>query len=140
MFSSGAISWNELAPVVPTQPPARVDEGIRITFVNHATVLVQMDGISVLTDPIWSDRASAVSFAGPSRKADPGVRFDDLPKIDAVMVSHSHYVTHQRRRDDFWGDGRQARSRCCSREWQSDGRSKTSSKHAGACWQRAVAG
>jgi L-ascorbate metabolism protein UlaG (beta-lactamase superfamily) len=91
MFSSGEIPWNEVAPVVPTQPPARVDEGIRITFVNHATVLVQMDGISVLTDPIWSDRASAVSFAGPSRKAAPGVRFDDLPRIDAVMVSHSHY-------------------------------------------------
>ena len=91
MLSGGAIDWREAPSVVPTRPPARVDEGIRVTFVNHATVLVQMDGISVLTDPVWSERVGPVSFMGPSRQAAPGVRFDDLPKIDAVVLSHSHY-------------------------------------------------
>ncbi|WP_437562806.1 MBL fold metallo-hydrolase [Sorangium sp. So ce542] len=91
MSSSVAIPWSEAPPVVPTRPPPRVDAGIRITFVNHATVLVQMDGISVLTDPVWSQRVGPVSFVGQSRHAAPGVRFDDLPRIDAVLVSHSHY-------------------------------------------------
>ena len=91
MFSTGAVPWREAPPVEPTQPPARVDEGIHITFVNHSTVLIQMDGIAVLTDPVWSYRVGPVSFVGPSRYADPGVRFEDLPPIDAVLVSHSHY-------------------------------------------------
>lgn len=91
LFSGGAIPWSDAPPVVPAQPPARVDEGIRITLVNHATVLLQMDGVSILTDPVWSDRPSPLPFIGPSRKAEPGVRFDDLPSIDAVVLSHSHY-------------------------------------------------
>jgi L-ascorbate metabolism protein UlaG (beta-lactamase superfamily) len=86
-----AIGWAEAPPVVPAAPPARVDSGIRVTFVNHATVLVQMDGVAVLTDPVWSERVGPVSFAGPSRAAEPGVRFEDLPVIDAVLISHSHY-------------------------------------------------
>ncbi|HVR39018.1 MAG TPA: MBL fold metallo-hydrolase, partial [Thermoanaerobaculia bacterium] len=63
----------------------------RITWINHATMLVQMDGVNVLTDPIWSDRCSPVSFAGPKRHRAPGIRFDDLPPLDAVLVSHNHY-------------------------------------------------
>jgi L-ascorbate metabolism protein UlaG (beta-lactamase superfamily) len=86
-----AIPWRDAPPVVPDEPPARVDSGIRVTFVNHATVLVQMDGVAILTDPIWADRVGPVSFAGPSRQADPGIRLEDLPKIDAVVISHSHY-------------------------------------------------
>jgi L-ascorbate metabolism protein UlaG (beta-lactamase superfamily) len=62
-----------------------------VTFINHATLLVQMDGVNVLTDPIWSDRCSPVSFAGPKRHRNPGIRFEDLPPIDAVIVSHNHY-------------------------------------------------
>ena len=73
-------------------PPPRVDEGgLRVTFVNHATTLVQMDGVNILTDPIWSDRCSPVSFAGPKRHRPPGTRFEDLPKIDVVLISHNHY-------------------------------------------------
>lgn len=73
-------------------PPARVGPGeLRATFVNHATVLIQMDGVNVLTDPIWSERASPVSFAGPRRVHRPGVRIEDLPRIHLVLVSHSHY-------------------------------------------------
>jgi len=73
-------------------PPSSVPVGqLRVTFVNHATVLIQIDGFNILTDPIYSDRASPVSFAGPKRMRPPGVRFDDLPKVDAVLVSHNHY-------------------------------------------------
>jgi L-ascorbate metabolism protein UlaG (beta-lactamase superfamily) len=74
------------------KPPARVADGeLRVTFVNHATTLLQFDGLSVLTDPIWSERASPVSWAGPKRVRPPGIRFEDLPKIDLVLVSHDHY-------------------------------------------------
>jgi L-ascorbate metabolism protein UlaG (beta-lactamase superfamily) len=54
-------------------------------------VLLQLDGLNLLTDPIWSDRASPFSFAGPKRVRPPGIRFEDLPAIDAVVLSHNHY-------------------------------------------------
>jgi L-ascorbate metabolism protein UlaG (beta-lactamase superfamily) len=74
------------------RPPTRVAAGeIRVTYVNHATLLVQMDGLNILTDPIWSRRASPVGFAGPKRVRPPGIRFDDLPPIDIVLISHNHY-------------------------------------------------
>lgn len=73
-------------------PPERVGDGaLRITFVNHATLLVQMDGLNILTDPIWAERTSPVAFAGPKRHRPPGIRFHDLPPIDAVLISHNHY-------------------------------------------------
>lgn len=85
--------WPEIAPPAPgPRPPERVGPGeVRVTFVNHATVLVQLDGLNVLTDPIWSERASPVSWAGPKRQRPPGLRFEDLPPIDLVLVSHNHY-------------------------------------------------
>jgi len=82
--------WVEAAP--GPKPPERVEGGgLRVTFVNHATMLIQMDGVNILTDPIWSERCSPVQFAGPKRHRPPGIRFDDLPRIDAVLVSHNHY-------------------------------------------------
>lgn len=73
-------------------PPYRVASGqMRVTFINHATTLLQLDGVNVLTDPIWADRASPVPFAGPHRMRPPGIRFEDLPPIDAVLISHAHY-------------------------------------------------
>lgn len=62
-----------------------------ITFVNHATFLIQVDGLNILTDPIWSKRASPYSWVGPKRMRPPGIRFDDLPAIDVVLISHNHY-------------------------------------------------
>ena len=62
-----------------------------LTWINHATVLIQLGGKNILTDPIWSERASPVSFAGPVRRAAPGIRLEDLPAIDAVVISHNHY-------------------------------------------------
>lgn len=73
-------------------PPERVGRGeLRVTFVNHATTLVQVDGVNILTDPVWSERVSPVSFVGPKRVRPPGIRFEDLPPIDAVILSHNHY-------------------------------------------------
>src|SRR5207245_3338403 len=61
------------------------------TFVGHATFLIQVAGINLLTDPVYAERASPVSFAGPRRVRAPGVRFDDLPAISLVLLSHNHY-------------------------------------------------
>jgi L-ascorbate metabolism protein UlaG (beta-lactamase superfamily) len=57
----------------------------------HASMLIQVAGLNILTDPIWSERASPVSFAGPKRVAAPGIAFDDLPPINVVLISHCHY-------------------------------------------------
>jgi len=80
--------WTEAEP--GPAPPEAVDD-LRVTFVNHATVLIQTDGVNILTDPIWSRRASPVSWAGPRRRRPPGIRFEDLPPIHVVLVSHNHY-------------------------------------------------
>jgi L-ascorbate metabolism protein UlaG (beta-lactamase superfamily) len=73
-------------------PPARVEgAGVRFSYVGHASWLIQTAGINILFDPVWSDRASPFSFAGPKRHNAPGVAFDKLPMIDVVLVSHGHY-------------------------------------------------
>jgi len=83
-------AWTHAEPGAP--PPERVaGEKLRITFVNHATVLIQTGGLNILTDPIWSDRASPFTWAGPKRHRSPGLRFEDLPPIDVVLLSHNHY-------------------------------------------------
>jgi N-acyl-phosphatidylethanolamine-hydrolysing phospholipase D len=61
------------------------------TWIGHATVLVQSDGLNVLTDPIFSHRASPLKFAGPARAHAPGIALGDLPHIDVVVISHNHY-------------------------------------------------
>ena len=62
-----------------------------VTWIGHATLLVQLNGVNILTDPQFSDRASPVGFAGPRRLNPPGVSFADLPPIHAVVISHDHY-------------------------------------------------
>lgn len=82
--------WTD-SPTGPP-PPARVNAGrLRVTFINHATLLIQMDGLNFLTDPIWSARCSPLSWVGPRRRRPPGIRFEDVPAIDAVLLSHNHY-------------------------------------------------
>ncbi len=79
-------------PHAGTRPEPRIDgAGLRVTMVGHATLLIQTAGLNLLTDPVWSDRASPVAFAGPKRVNAPGIAFDDLPKIDAVLLTHNHY-------------------------------------------------
>ena len=85
-----AAVWERSVPVHQSRPAISVT-GLRATIVGHASVLIQSGGLNVLTDPIWSDRASPLPFIGPRRVAAPGIAFDALPRIDAVLVSHNHY-------------------------------------------------
>jgi N-acyl-phosphatidylethanolamine-hydrolysing phospholipase D len=62
-----------------------------VTWIGHATVLAQLGGLNVLTDPIFSTRASPLSFIGPTRAQKPGLWLHELPHIDLVLISHNHY-------------------------------------------------
>ncbi|MEM6533886.1 MAG: MBL fold metallo-hydrolase [Myxococcota bacterium] len=64
---------------------------VAVTFINHATLLLEFDGLTVLTDPVWSKRVGPFSWAGPRRAIEPGIPFDTLPAIDIVLISHNHY-------------------------------------------------
>jgi len=71
--------------------PRAPEEIVTITWVGHATFLLQLGGLNLLTDPIWTAHASPVPGVGPRRRVPPGIRFDDLPPIDLVLQSHDHY-------------------------------------------------
>jgi L-ascorbate metabolism protein UlaG (beta-lactamase superfamily) len=92
-LTSNPAPWPRWIPSEPgPRPVERVEEGrLRVTWINHSTVLIQMDGLNILTDPIWSKRCSPVSWAGPKRRRVPGVEFEQLPPIDVVLISHNHY-------------------------------------------------
>jgi L-ascorbate metabolism protein UlaG (beta-lactamase superfamily) len=81
----------EKSPSYGKHPLASEKENIRITFINHSTFLIQVDGVNILTDPIWSERASPFTWAGPKRVKFPGIKMEDLPRIHAVVISHNHY-------------------------------------------------
>lgn len=84
--------WPEEVRVTQARPVARLSgDAMRATWVGHSTFLVQAGGVNILTDPIWSEYASPLPGAGPRRIAAPGIAFDDLPRIDIVIVSHNHY-------------------------------------------------
>lgn len=83
-------AWPEKVDVHPADVPLRSDL-LLITYVNHSTFLIQWGNVNILTDPIWSERASPFSFIGPKRHHVPGIDFDKLPPIDFVLVSHNHY-------------------------------------------------
>jgi L-ascorbate metabolism protein UlaG (beta-lactamase superfamily) len=86
-------TWPKWAPSPHADaPPARVDgEQVRLSFIGHASWLIQTSGLNILVDPVWSVRASPLGWAGPKRRNDPGIDFDLLPAIDVVLVSHGHY-------------------------------------------------
>jgi L-ascorbate metabolism protein UlaG (beta-lactamase superfamily) len=89
------VDWqpDEAGAVAENEPlPERVAPGeLLVTFVNHSTVLVQVDGFNVLTDPVWSEQIGPGTALDPRRKRAPGIAFKDLPPIDLVLVSHNHY-------------------------------------------------
>ena len=97
-FATG-MTWLIAETRVAALPSARPDlERLRsaggassVTWVGHATVLVQLDGVTFLTDPTWSDVSGPFGVIGVSRYTPPGVRFEDLPRIDFVLISHDHY-------------------------------------------------
>lgn len=75
----------------PAPPSSTNNTEYRITFVNHATFLIQLPNHNILTDPVWSFRASPYQWIGPKRQRPPGIDFEDLPPIDTVLLSHNHY-------------------------------------------------
>lgn len=76
---------------IPTIPVEYREGNVSVTFVNHASFLIQIGGLNVLFDPVFSERTSPFTWAGPKRVRNPGIAFDQLPKIDAVLISHNHY-------------------------------------------------
>jgi L-ascorbate metabolism protein UlaG (beta-lactamase superfamily) len=84
-------AWPARVPVDPRRPPALDGATAIVSFVGHATLLIQTRFGNLLTDPMYSDRASPVAFAGPRRTRQPAIRFDDLPAISLVLLSHNHY-------------------------------------------------
>jgi L-ascorbate metabolism protein UlaG (beta-lactamase superfamily) len=67
------------------------DGGLRVTWLGHSSLLIEIDGIRILTDPVWSERVSFSTFFGPKRFFAPPLALEDLPPLDVVIVSHDHY-------------------------------------------------
>lgn len=94
--------WNASDHVIPNVPlnfprvePARFEDspqsGLRVTWLGHSTLLLEVDGVRILTDPMWGSRASPLSWMGPKRWYDPLISLEDVPIPDAVVISHDHY-------------------------------------------------
>ena len=84
--------WPDSAAIPSPAPPSRVGGGlVRVTMVNHATVLLQMDSLNILTDPVWSNKVGIEGKFGVPRHRPPGIPFDSLPRIDIILLSHDHY-------------------------------------------------
>lgn len=93
-FGGGRAKWPAQwpSPHPQAKPETRVaGDRIVVTMVGHASLLIQVAGLNIVTDPVWSQRASPFSFAGPKRVNAPGIAFEDLPPIDIVLLSHNHY-------------------------------------------------
>src|SRR6185369_1948167 len=94
-FSGSAYATpKEALPVVrPEHARHSVEDsnGLRVTWLGHSTQLIEIDGHRVLTDPIWSQRSSPLTWIGPQRWYAPAIAIDDLPELDAVVISHDHY-------------------------------------------------
>ena len=96
-------SWQSLVSPRTFDTPRESAEGLAagqallagseptITWIGHASLLVRLDGVTILTDPTWSERASPLSWAGPKRLVPPGLPFESLPRVDVVVLSHDHY-------------------------------------------------
>ena len=92
-FTTTAEDWPEFIPLTSKpnlKPPIKENE-VNLSFINHSTFLLQLKGINILTDPVYSERVSPISFLGPKRVHDPGVPLKNLPPIQVVIISHNHY-------------------------------------------------
>lgn len=85
--------WIKLRDLESGKPPEQIIDSnkIRVTFIGHSTTLLQVDSLNILTDPVWSNWISPVPFIGPRSYHEPGIRFEDLPDITTVIISHNHY-------------------------------------------------
>jgi L-ascorbate metabolism protein UlaG (beta-lactamase superfamily) len=82
--------WPKHFNVIPSKPNS-FEKDLKVTFVNHSTVLIQWNNLNILTDPIWSKNCNPFPFFGPWRVHEPGINFEDLPTIDLILLSHNHY-------------------------------------------------
>jgi L-ascorbate metabolism protein UlaG (beta-lactamase superfamily) len=78
-------------PLITGQPAETAASGLRITWYGHASTLIEIDGVRVLCDPVWSERVSPAQFTGPKRLHSPPIPLESLPRIDAIVISHDHY-------------------------------------------------
>ena len=92
-FTETRARWPATFPGLPAdRPPARYERGrARVAHIGHASFLVQVAGANILIDPVFAERAGPFALLGPKRANPPGIAFDDLPAIDAVLVTHNHY-------------------------------------------------
>lgn len=93
LIDNDSPSKEELKRAFPVLKPKldEVKDGLRVTWIGHATVLVQIEGFNILTDPIFEESCSPIPALGPKRVTEPAVLLDDLPRIDGVCISHNHY-------------------------------------------------
>ncbi|HEX4320643.1 MAG TPA: MBL fold metallo-hydrolase [Acidobacteriaceae bacterium] len=83
-------------PLGPFRTDARVfdvapESGLRVTWMGHSSMLIEIDGVRILTDPVWDERTAPMTWAGPKRFFAPPLKLEELPRIDAVLISHDHY-------------------------------------------------
>lgn len=93
LFTEKRPKWKNIkTDSLTAKPPAKIEGNFfQIYFVNHSTCLIQADGLNILTDPVWSTHAGLFGKLGPKRYRKPGIKFEDLPPIDIVLISHNHY-------------------------------------------------
>ena len=91
MLREARARWPDHVPVEPARPAPLDGASAVVTFIGHSTFLIQTAAVNILTDPMYSRRAGPVPVAAPVRVRLPAVRFDDLPRIDLVLLSHNHY-------------------------------------------------
>jgi len=92
-FSRRVADWapHTITPRPAPSSPASDAPEVVVTWINHSTFLLQLGGLSLLTDPVFSERIGLFGKIGPRRVHEPGIRFETLPKIDAILLSHDHY-------------------------------------------------
>ena len=93
LLLEGRSKWPKYVPntAVPQLNEKLASNDVAVTFVNHATFLLQISGLNILTDPVWSRRVSPFRWLGPARVRKPGIAFDELPNIDLILLTHNHY-------------------------------------------------
>jgi L-ascorbate metabolism protein UlaG (beta-lactamase superfamily) len=90
-LGGGRKEWPESFPSPFKDKPPQSVTDLRVTLIGHASFLIQVAGLNILTDPVFAERASPFSFTGPKRYNAPGIAFEDLPPIHAVLITHNHY-------------------------------------------------
>jgi L-ascorbate metabolism protein UlaG (beta-lactamase superfamily) len=91
-FTKSDYTWNENIIVNFAKPKERLKtDEIKAYYINHSTILIQIAGLNIITDPVYSKIAGVFNFIGPKRHHPAGIKFEDLPPIDIILISHSHY-------------------------------------------------